>query len=271
MIHANDIHGSQLHLFDEADFAVLPLGSYEYHGPSSPYGTDQLLAESFANRIDSTLNGLIYSGIPYTLCPGKTSRYQGTISISSTTTLLYIEEVCKGILASGVKNIILLNAHDANMSIARTVAESLTGIEKDARFLLINWWQMVEIDRAEELGFQQTKGRGHGGPFEMSAVKYLQPEWIADARESMRVQQEMVIQDLEEKVAQAPAAASDEFLYQDKEESRCELDVAKKILADIPKVLTNEHFQERIWNLLPYHRYRGSDEPNEQKEDNHEK
>lgn len=178
MIHANDIHGSQLQLFDEADFAVLPLGSYEYHGPSSPYGTDQLLAESFASRIDSSLNGLIYSGIPYTLCPGKTSRYQGTISISSMTTLLYIEEVCKGILASGVKNIILLNAHDANMSIARTVAESLTGTEKDARFLLINWWQMVEIDRAEELGFQQTKGRGHGGPFEMSAVKYLRPEWI---------------------------------------------------------------------------------------------
>ncbi|WP_342504719.1 sulfate adenylyltransferase [Sporosarcina sp. FSL K6-2383] len=99
----------------------------------------------------------------------------------------------------------------------------------------------------------------------------LQPEWIADARESMRVHQEMVIQDLEEKVTQASATASDEFLYQDKEDSRSELDVAKKILADIPKVLTDEHFQERIWNLLPYHRYRGSDEPNEQKEDNHEK
>jgi len=178
MIHANDIHGNQLQLFTEADFAVLPLGSYEYHGPSSPFGTDQLLAESFANRIDSTLNGLVYTGIPYTLCPGKTSRYKGTISISSATTLLYIEEVCQGILASGVKNIILLNAHDATMSIARTVAESLTGIDEDANFLLINWWQMVEMERAEELGFQQTKGRGHGGPFEMSAVKYLQPNWI---------------------------------------------------------------------------------------------
>ncbi len=69
----------------------------------------------------------------------------------------------------------------------------------------------------------------------------LQPEWIADARESLRAQQEMVIQDLEEKVAQAPATASDEFLYQDKEESQRELDVAKKILADIPKVLGDDH------------------------------
>ncbi|WP_186670920.1 sulfate adenylyltransferase [Sporosarcina sp. BP05] len=91
----------------------------------------------------------------------------------------------------------------------------------------------------------------------------LQPEWIADARDSMRAQQEMVIQDLEEKVAQAPATASDEFLYQDKEESQRELDVAKKILTDIPMVLGDDHLEDRTWNLLPYHRYRGSDEPNE--------
>lgn len=91
----------------------------------------------------------------------------------------------------------------------------------------------------------------------------LQPKWIAEARELLRVQQEMVIQDLEEKVAQAPATASDEFLYQDKEESQRELDVAKKILSDIPTVLGDDHLQERTWNLLPYHRYRGSDEPNE--------
>jgi len=91
---------------------------------------------------------------------------------------MYITEVCKGISKSGVKNIILLNAHDANMSLARTVAESITNDDQDVNFLLINWWQMVDIDRAEEIGFVGTKGRGHGGPYEMSAVKYLKPQWI---------------------------------------------------------------------------------------------
>ena len=91
----------------------------------------------------------------------------------------------------------------------------------------------------------------------------LQPEWVTDAREAVRNQQEMVIQDLEEKIGQAPAVASDEFMYQDKEESERELEVAKKILADIPTVLRAEDLQYRTWNLLPYNRYRGSDEPNE--------
>ncbi|MBO1911266.1 hypothetical protein J4G37_41550, partial [Microvirga sp. 3-52] len=91
----------------------------------------------------------------------------------------------------------------------------------------------------------------------------LQPEWVADARDAVRSQQQMVIQDLEEKIAQAPAAASDEFMYQDKAEAERELEVAKKILADMPKVLRKEDVEYRSWNLLPYKRYRGSDEPND--------
>ena len=91
----------------------------------------------------------------------------------------------------------------------------------------------------------------------------LQPDWISDARESLRKQQQMVISDLEEKVGQAPATASDEFMYQDKEESQRELEVAKQILDDIPKDLQAEDYQYRTWNVLPYHRYRGSDEPSE--------
>src|SRR5690625_4760531 len=65
----------------------------------------------------------------------------------------------------------------------------------------------------------------------------LQPEWIAGAREDVRAQQEMVIEDLEEKVKQATEVTSDEFMYQDKEEAQRELEVAKKILEDIPSAL----------------------------------
>ena len=91
----------------------------------------------------------------------------------------------------------------------------------------------------------------------------LQPEWITEARESIHRQQQMVIQDLEEKVALAPVSASDEFMYQDKTESQRELDVAKKILNDIPKAFHADDLEYRTWNLLPYKRYRGSDEPTE--------
>ncbi|WP_339253733.1 sulfate adenylyltransferase [Sporosarcina sp. FSL W8-0480] len=91
----------------------------------------------------------------------------------------------------------------------------------------------------------------------------MQPEWVMDARETLRIQQEMVIDDLKMKVKQAPVTASDEFMYQDKVEAERELEVAEKILDDIPKALRADDFDYRTWNALPYKRYRGSDEPSE--------
>lgn len=88
----------------------------------------------------------------------------------------------------------------------------------------------------------------------------VQPEWVASTRESIYKQQEMVIENLEEKVEAAPDKASDEFLYQDKKEAEQELQVARKIAADIPLPLRAEDIKYRIWNPLPYKRYRGSDE-----------
>src|SRR5690625_5465016 len=49
-------------------------------------------------------------------------------------------------------------------------------------------------------------------------TRTLQPEWLNEARDSIRKQQEMVIENLEEKVKQAPEKASDEFMYQDHSE-----------------------------------------------------
>ncbi len=88
----------------------------------------------------------------------------------------------------------------------------------------------------------------------------LQPEWVSDARDAVHSQQQMVIEDLEEKVKQAPEVASDEFMYQDKQEAEKELKAAKQILEDLPPALHSDELDYRVWNPLPYHRYRGDDE-----------
>ncbi len=92
----------------------------------------------------------------------------------------------------------------------------------------------------------------------------LQPLWVTEAEEAAHAQQEMVIQDLKEKVEQASKTASDEFMYQDKEEAKKELKVAEMILKEMPKPIRNKDLEYRTWNLLPYNRYRGSDEPSEE-------
>lgn len=88
----------------------------------------------------------------------------------------------------------------------------------------------------------------------------IQREWLSDARDDVREHQHMVVEYLEEKVERAPQTASDEFMYQDKEEAEIELEVAKQILNETPPSLREEQLEKRVWNRLPYHRYRGSDE-----------
>src|SRR5690606_25714660 len=91
-------------------------------------------------------------------------------------------------------------------------------------------------------------------------LRNVQPDWVAEARDSIRRQQEMVVENLEEKVDKALEKASDEFMYQDKSEAERELEVAKRILEDIPAPLHKDDIQYRTWNPLPYKRYRGGDE-----------
>jgi len=86
--------------------------------------------------------------------------------------------------------------------------------------------------------------------------RQIQPDWVADAREAIRTQQEMVVEYLEEKVDKAPDTASDEFMYQDKEEAERELKVARRMLEDIPAPLRSEALKYRTWNSMPYDRYR---------------
>ncbi len=91
-------------------------------------------------------------------------------------------------------------------------------------------------------------------------LRSTQPEWVTEARKSIHKGQEMVVSNLEEKVSTASEKASDEFMYQDKDEAERELEVARKIFDDLSKPLDENDLNYRTWNPLPYKRYRGSDE-----------
>lgn len=88
----------------------------------------------------------------------------------------------------------------------------------------------------------------------------LQASWVVEARAALKDHQEMVISDLQEKVNLAPDEASDEFMYQDKQEAERELAAAKDFLAATPPVPEKSTLTRRVWNPLPYHRYRGDDD-----------
>ncbi len=73
--------------------------------------------------------------------------------------------------------------------------------------------------------------------------------------EAIRMQ-EGLVKTLEEKIQIAEETVKDPFMYQDKEEAKRELEVAKRILSEIGKPLPHpDALKERVWNPFDYTDY----------------
>lgn len=173
---ANLRGGLRSEVVSRADFAVLPVGAVEWHGPHLPFGTDVILASELGARIQGDFSGVLFPPLPYSACPGKTSGHEGTIAIRPEVALAYLCDVLQGIVDAGFERVLVLNGHDANMSMARAAMEWVSG-RRRASFLLVNWFQLLTPAETDHL-FVGHNGRGHGGPFESAAVWSLAPESV---------------------------------------------------------------------------------------------
>ena len=106
-----DLSGKDADRLPEKQFAILPLGSIEYHGPPrvSWHRYDPRLG--IARRVGRHFDAIIYPPITYTFAPTITSAYPGTISISPETMLAYVTEILHEIVRCGIHRIVALNAH----------------------------------------------------------------------------------------------------------------------------------------------------------------
>jgi creatinine amidohydrolase len=168
--------GRRAEVAARADFAVLPVGAVEWHGPHLPFGTDVILAGEFARRIGGDVVAALFPAVAYSACPGKTSGHAGTIAIRPEVALAYLCDVLEGIVDSGFERVLIMNGHDANMSMARAAMEWVSG-RRRASFLLVNWFQLLGPAETGHL-FAGHNGRGHGGPYETAAVWSVAPESV---------------------------------------------------------------------------------------------
>ncbi|WP_428964254.1 creatininase family protein [Micromonospora fluostatini] len=162
-----------------ADFAVLPVGAVEWHGPHLPLGTDLILAEGFAaesGRSPGGPRGVLFPAVPYAACPGQTRPWPGTVAIRPEIAVGYLADVIEGIVAAGFGRLLIVNGHDANMSTVRAAMEWVSG-RRQASLLLVNWFQLVTPAETGEI-YGELPSRGHGGAYETSGVLGFDPDAV---------------------------------------------------------------------------------------------
>jgi creatinine amidohydrolase len=177
LIPAVRVPGAELSaVADAADFAVLPVGAVEWHGPHLPLGTDLILAEGFAAESGGAHRGVLFPAVPYAACPGQTRLLPGTVPVRPEVAVGYLADVLEGIIAAGFPRVLVVNGHDANMSTVRAAMEWVSG-RRQASLLLVNWFQLVTPAETTEI-YGEAPSRGHGGAYETSAVLGFAPDAV---------------------------------------------------------------------------------------------
>lgn len=158
----------------EKTVVILPIGSIEVHGPHLPLGQDTLVVHRVAvEAAKRAPPALVLPPLYYAYVP-ENRHFPGTISLSGSTLLKLLEEVCDEVHRNGFKRILILNGHGGNTRLLRLFVREMQ--ERGKRYLLYVWaepWRAI-YRLIEEL--RETEPVGHAGEMETSFSLYLFPQ-----------------------------------------------------------------------------------------------
>ena len=148
---------------------IIPVGSYEQHGPHLPLDTDYLIAEKISESIANMYFGKINKGIQI----GISTEHDGFEKTKSITQDQFINEIEKKInnLDKNAK-LVIINAHGGNIQ-ALKVIEHLY----QQKIFVFSIFSLIKED-LKKLRTSDLGGICHAGEFETSIMLYLYPELV---------------------------------------------------------------------------------------------
>lgn len=160
--------------------AVLPLAATEQHGPHLPLSVDADLLEGV---IAHALPHLA-AELPVLLLPTQTvglssehTAYDGTLSFAPSSV---IEQWCSlgdSVARTGIKKLLLFNAHGGNVGLMDVVARELRG-HCGLTVFGSNWYQLPLGDALKAFDAHEQRFGVHGGDMETSLMLAIAPHKV---------------------------------------------------------------------------------------------
>nr|WP_206066884.1 creatininase family protein [Nonomuraea sp. FMUSA5-5] len=159
-----------------AQVAILPIGSFEQHGPYLPLATDAAIASIIAREIAQLYP--VRHLPPITIsCSHEHKAWPGTVSISARTLFALVVDIQESLRASGINKLVLLNAHGGNYVLSNIVQEATVSERCMALFPTNTDWKTA---RAAANMATSTHDDMHAGELEVSILLASNPELVLD-------------------------------------------------------------------------------------------
>jgi creatinine amidohydrolase len=148
---------------DSRRHLVIPVGSYEQHGPHLPLDTDSVIAVAVAEAVVSGRDDLVLAPVVAYSASGEHAGFPGTLSIGTETTTRVLIELVRS--ADAFASVIVVNGHGGNADALATVRS--TARAEDRRVLI---WS------------PKSAGDAHAGESETSLLLHLAPQRVRTGR-----------------------------------------------------------------------------------------
>ncbi|SFW63250.1 creatininase family protein [Amycolatopsis australiensis] len=159
-----------------AAVAVLPVGSFEQHGPHLPLATDAIIAATLAAAIAETYPVLHLPPVTIS-CSHEHAAWDGTVSISARTLHAVVTDIAASLRASGVNRLVLVNGHGGNYVLSNVVQEAAGAM---ALFPGVADWQAAHTAAGLRTSLDDDM---HAGELETSILLHAHPHLVRPGHE----------------------------------------------------------------------------------------
>lgn len=163
-----------------AKIALLPVGSFEQHGPYLPLITDTVVACAISERIEAAYPVFVLP--PLTIsCSHEHADFAGTVSLSAPTLYKVVDDIASSLAARGLTRLVLVNGHGGNYVLRNYAQEASAAGRRTAVFPGGDDWRRAR----EDAGMATTDHDDmHAGELETSVLMHVWPELVQPGNET---------------------------------------------------------------------------------------
>ncbi|WP_046472428.1 creatininase family protein [Allosalinactinospora lopnorensis] len=163
-----------------ADVALLPVGSFEQHGPFLPLTTDTVIACTVAREIAAAHPVRLLPPVTVS-CSHEHAAWPGTVSISATTLYAVVRDIADSLRRSGTGNLVVVNGHGGNYVLGNLVQEATEDGPRMALFPSFQDWESA----LAAAGIRTSAWSDmHAGEAETSILLHAHPHLVRPGYES---------------------------------------------------------------------------------------